>query len=63
MLVPILQFTESRTPSKPVIPVYVKPAANWKDTVKTFRTDLCYLKYLSLKDSCDFLFLEDLFVF
>lgn len=41
MLVQILQFTESRTPSKPVVPVYAKPEANWKNTVKTFHTDLC----------------------
>lgn len=41
MLVPILRFTESRNPNKPVRPIYVKPAANWKDTVKTLHTDLC----------------------
>lgn len=40
MLVPVVQFTESRAVSMPVIPVYVKSAANWKEAVKTFSADL-----------------------
>lgn len=40
MLDPVLQITDSRALSMPVIPVHVKPAANWREAVKTFSTDL-----------------------
>lgn len=52
MIVPILQFIESRTPNKPVINYFCKASSkterNLKD-ISYWSFYLCYLKYLSLK--------------